>query len=93
MFAWYGGISVDLRETQLAPGAQLSVHTLFGGIAVKVPPSWRVESRVKVLAGGVETRTPATDDPEAPTLVLEGIAMFGGVAVGAKADEAAPESP
>jgi len=45
MLAWYGGIDVDLREVELAPGARLSLHTLFGGIAIKTPPGWRVELR------------------------------------------------
>src|SRR5881394_1850156 len=43
MLAWFGGISVDLREAALAPDAQLSVRTLFGGIEIKTPPEWRVE--------------------------------------------------
>ena len=38
MLAWYGGIDVDLREVELAPGARLALHTLFGGIAIKTPP-------------------------------------------------------
>ncbi len=68
------------------------MHTLFGGIAIKTPPSWRVESSVKALAGGVDARTPAQDDPDAPVLTLEGVALLGGVAVGAKADAAAAGS-
>jgi hypothetical protein len=39
MLAWFGGIAVDLREAELAPGARLSLRTLFGGIAVKTPPA------------------------------------------------------
>jgi len=31
MLAWFGGIAVDLREAELARGARLRVHTLFGG--------------------------------------------------------------
>jgi hypothetical protein len=89
MLAWFGGIAVDLREAELAPGARLSVQTLFGGIAVKTPPTWRVESKVKAVAGGVDARTPARDDRDAPVLTLEGLALFGGVAVGAKEDAAA----
>jgi hypothetical protein len=82
MTAWYGGISVDLREAELAPGAHLSVHTLFGGVALRVPPGWRVESSVKVLSGGVDVRTPAGEDPDAPVLTIDGLAVFGGVSVG-----------
>jgi hypothetical protein len=85
MLAWFGGIAVDLREVELAPGARLSLKTLFGGIAIKTPPSWRVESELKALAGGIDTRTPSQDDPAAPVLTLTGTALFGGIAVGAHA--------
>jgi hypothetical protein len=66
----------------------LSVNTLWGGIAVRTPPSWRVESSVKALVGGVEASTPARDDRDAPVLTVEGMALFGGIAVGSKADAA-----
>jgi hypothetical protein len=92
MLAWFGGIAVDLRDAELAGGARLSVHTLFGGIAIKTPPSWRVESSVRALAGGVDARTPARDDPDAPVLTLVDLALFGGIAVSAKAEDAAAES-
>jgi hypothetical protein len=84
MLAWFGGIAVDLREAELAPGARLFVRTLFGGISIKTPPGWRVESNVKTIAGGVDARTP-TEDEAAPVLRLEGKAVFGGIAVGADA--------
>lgn len=37
MLAWFGEVAVDLRHAQLAPEAHLSVHSLFGGIAIRVP--------------------------------------------------------
>ncbi len=40
---------------------------------------------MKALAGGVDTRTPAQEDPDSPVLTLTGTAVFGGIAVGAKA--------
>ncbi len=91
MLAWFGGIEVDLSEAELAPGARLSLYTLFGGIEIKTPPTWRVESELKVLAGGVDARTPAHDDPDAPLLTLTGRALFGGIEIAAKADSAAAE--
>jgi len=91
MLAWFGGIAVDLREAELAPGAHLSLQSLFGGIAIKTPPGWRVESQMKAVAGGVDSRTPARHDPDAPVLTLDGMALFGGIAVGAKAGSPAPE--
>ena len=90
MLSWYGGVAVDLREAQLAPGgAHLNVHSLFGGIAIRVPPGWRIESTVKAVSGGVAIGVPETDDSDAPTLTLDGFAAFGGIAVGAKVADAA----
>lgn len=93
LFAWYGGIEVDLREAELAAeGAHLDLHALYGGIEVKVPAGWRVQSNLRALAGGIDVPVSEPDDPDAPTLTLDGFAAFGGVAVGAKPHDAAPES-
>src|SRR5262249_54200654 len=87
MLAWYGGIDVDLREVELAPDARLSLNTLFGGIAIKTPPGWRVESEMKAFAGGAAPRAASQDDPAAPVLPLTGTALFGGITVGARTDK------
>jgi hypothetical protein len=88
MLAWYGGIEVDLREAELAPGgAHLSVGALFGGISMRVPPSWRVEEHVRTVAGGVAVSGEDPEDPSAPTLSLDGYALCGGIAVSRKGPE------
>ena len=85
MFAWYGGISVDLRGATLSPdGAHLDLHALNGGIAIRVPEGWRVQSNLRAVMGGVEARAPEPEAAGAPTLTLDGFAVFGGVAVTAK---------
>src|SRR5690349_375960 len=55
LLAWYGGISLDLTEAELAPDARLSVRTLFGGISVTTPPGWRI--------GRARGRSPAASTP------------------------------
>ena len=84
MFSWLGGIAVDLRDANLAPDAHLDVHSVFGGIAIRVPPGWRVQSSVKSIGGGVAIGVPEPESDDAPTLTLDGFTAFGGVAVGAK---------
>ncbi|MET0939081.1 MAG: hypothetical protein ABWY51_07660 [Gaiellaceae bacterium] len=84
MFAWYGGIEADLREAQLAPDARLSVTALFGGIALRVPPEWRIEKDIVAVAGGYDVSGAEPEDPEAPVLRLEGRALCGGIAVSRK---------
>ncbi|HEX6663879.1 MAG TPA: hypothetical protein VF025_09410 [Gaiellaceae bacterium] len=86
MLAWFGGISLDLRDAELASNARLSVRTLCGGIAIKTPPHWRLESRVTTVAGGVDVRGSADDAPEAPVLTVDGVALFGGIAAGASSE-------
>jgi hypothetical protein len=85
MLAWFGGVAVDLREAKLAPDAKLTLGALFGGVDVKVPEGWRVVSTGRAIAGGVADQIPEPDDPDAPTLVVESTAVFGGVSVRARA--------
>lgn len=84
MLAWVGGVAVDLREAQLAPGAHLTLHSLVGGIAIRIPPGWRVQSNLRAIAGGVAIDSPEPHDPDAPRLTLDGFALLGGIAVGTK---------
>jgi hypothetical protein len=91
LLAWFGGIAIDLRETELAEDARLSVNTFFGGVAIKTPPTWRIEGTVKSLFGGFKAETPARDDADAPVLILDGLALGGGIAVeGVPQDAPAP---
>jgi hypothetical protein len=92
MVAWFGGITVDLRDAVLAADARLTVRTLFGGIAIRTPPGWRIESDVNVLLGGVDVRDGEEHDPDAPVLVVDGLAVLGGVAIGPKAPASAAAS-
>lgn len=86
MLAWYGGVNADLREAELAPDAHLTVTALFGGVALRVPSGWRVETNVRTIGGGLAVSGSDPDDPTAPLLVLDGLALFGGVAVSRKPD-------
>lgn len=76
--------AVPSRGDEESDEVGLVANALNGGIAVKVPSGWRVQSSLKALAGGVDVRMHEPDDPTAPTLTLDGSAAFGGVFVGAK---------
>jgi hypothetical protein len=87
--AWFGGVSVDLRDAKLAPDARLTVSSLWGGVSIVVPEGWRVEADARALAGGVGVNVPEPDDPEAPTLAITAAAAFGGVGIVARPASAA----
>ena len=76
---WFGGGSVDLRDATLDPaGATFRVSSVFGGVNLIVPDEWTVESHITGLGGVGDGRPKVERDPGAPTLRLEGTALFGG---------------
>jgi hypothetical protein len=81
---WFGGGSVDLRGATLDPaGATLTVKAIFGGGQILVPDSWVVESRVSGIGGTGDARQTASAEAAAgaPTLVIEGLVVFGGFGI------------
>lgn len=81
VLAWFGGVSLDLRDATLAPGAHIDVRAMFGGVAIRVPPTWRVEAHGTAVAGGWDSSAAQPDDPEAPTLLVNVVAAMGGASV------------
>lgn len=76
--------AVPSRGDEESDEVGLVANALNGGITVKVPSGWRVQSSLRALARGVDVRMHEPDDPTAPTLTLDGFAAFGGVSIGAK---------
>ncbi len=76
---WFGGGVVDLRDAQLDPaGATLEVNALFGGGNLVVPEDWKVETSITGVGGVGDGRPKFEREPDAPTLRLEGLTIFGG---------------
>jgi hypothetical protein len=75
----FGGGELDLRDAKLDPaGATLRVNALFGGGNLVVPDTWNVETRVIGIGGVGDGRPKVERATDAPTLHLEGTAIFGG---------------
>lgn len=77
----FGGGEIDLRNAKIKKGetAKLEVNTVFGGIKIRVPENWAVNSSVTGVFGGFENniKQPASDKEEG-RLELKGAAVFGG---------------
>jgi hypothetical protein len=82
----FGGTNIDLRRA-IVPEDGLSITCVcaFGGADVIVPPGMRVLVRGVGIFGGFDRTSNEVDDPSAPTVVIEGIAVFGGVSVRVRA--------
>jgi len=78
----FGGSSIDLRRAVVPEeGVTISCLCLFGGVDVIIPPGMRVQVRGVGIFGGFDRTSNEIDDPNAPTIVVEGLALFGGVSV------------
>ncbi len=76
---WFGGGTLDLRNATLDPaGATIHTSTLFGGGNLIVPDDWRVETALVGIGGAGDGRPSGNPPAGAPTLRLEGLALFGG---------------
>lgn len=76
---WFGGGELDLRDATLDPaGATIHVNALFGGGNLVVPESWNVETKVVGIGGIGDGRPKVEREADAPTLHVEGTAIFGG---------------
>lgn len=80
-----GGVDLDLRNAQIVERATVRAFAMWGGIDIKVPPTWRVEVTGLPLLGGWENRAKAPADPLAPVLVVRAIALMGGLDIKSKA--------
>jgi hypothetical protein len=82
--AIFGGITLDLRGARPDPGgAAINATAAFGGIDILVPKGWRLSVRSTPIFGGLEDKTDHSEPPapDAPTLHVDAVALFGGVEI------------
>ncbi|MEI8324320.1 MAG: DUF5668 domain-containing protein, partial [Betaproteobacteria bacterium] len=75
-----GGVELDFRGAVVQTEAHLRTFAFWGGIQIKVPADWSVESRVVPIMGGMEDKTipPAQATKR---LVIDGFVMMGAVVI------------
>jgi len=77
----FGGSTIDLSESRLAPGASnLNILCIFGGSKIIVPAGWKLRIEAVSIFGGISDKRKqivATDN-ESSELVITGITLFGG---------------
>jgi hypothetical protein len=80
--ALFGGVDLDLREAVFeGTTVEMSGFWCFGGLDIKVPEGIEVRDQTVGIFGGTDVRDVGEPLPGAPTLVIKGAALFGGVSV------------
>jgi hypothetical protein len=76
-----GGCELDLRQAAIDGEAVLDVFALWGGIEIRVPEDWTVESRVIPFMGGFDDKTRPSPGASVHRLVIRGFVIMAGVEV------------
>jgi hypothetical protein len=80
--ALFGGMDLDLRDAIFeSPVVEIAGFWCFGGLDIKVPGGIEVRDQTAGLFGGTDVRDVGIPVPGAPTLVIKGLTLFGGVSV------------
>ncbi len=89
LLCWFGGGTLDLRRATLDPaGARLTIRAIFGGGLLVVPDDWQVDLHVIGIMGGVGDSRDARGRPaDAPRLIVDGFAFFGGFGISSRPPE------
>ena len=80
--ALFGGMDLDLRNAIFeAPVVEIAGFWCFGGLDIKVGEGIEVRDQTAGVFGGTDIRDVGDPAPGAPTLVIKGMTLFGGVTV------------
>jgi hypothetical protein len=81
----FGGAELDFSDARFtAQTTHITMFCMFGGASFRVREGMRTISKAVCIFGGVDNRAPSTTDPNAPTLYIHGIALFGGADIRVK---------
>ena len=85
LMAVFGGYELDLTQAEIeGDQAVLDATSIFGGGEIRIPRHWSVRIKGIGIFGGYGDETgklPADSNKPPKTLIVKGVAMFGGVAV------------
>jgi hypothetical protein len=76
-----GGCEINLANAKITSEAVIDVLAFWGGIDIRVPRGWRIENHVLAILGGVVDKTDGNAPAGAPTLIIRGSAIMGGVEI------------
>ena len=76
-----GGCELDLRNAAVNGDAVIDVFALWGGIEIRVPDDWTIDSHIVPVMGGVEEKTRAHPGDPAHRVTLRGFAIMSGIEI------------
>lgn len=82
IFNVFGGIEIDLTQSDINGVVILDITQIFGGTKLILPAHWEVKTEITAIIGGVEDKRKnlsALNIAEGKTLILRGTSIFSGI--------------
>ncbi|MCJ8318500.1 MAG: DUF1707 and DUF2154 domain-containing protein [Colwellia sp.] len=84
-YSIFSGCDIDFSEAQFSqPVVRIKIFSLFSGDTIYVPENINVVSKAFCIFGGIDNSAPCTSASNAPTIIIEGVAIFSGVTIKVK---------
>jgi len=84
-FSIFSGCDIDFSDAQFSqPVVRVKIFSLFSGDTIYVPESINVISKAFCIFGGIDNSAPCKSNSNAPTIIIEGVAIFSGVTIKVK---------
>ncbi|MDI5970016.1 DUF1707 domain-containing protein [Streptomyces sp. SL13] len=78
-FACFGGVELDLTEAVFEHReVRINTVSIFGGTDIKLPENVTLRCTGTGIFGGFDVDSHESADPDAPVVVITGLALFGG---------------
>jgi predicted membrane protein len=77
--AVFGGMKLDLRKAKIKDDVVINAKAIFGGVEILVPDDVIVKVKSNSIFGGITNKKENAPDKKAPTIYINGTAVFGGV--------------
>lgn len=80
-----GGTDIDFSSAEFTSRTvRVKLLCVMGGIDIKVPEGVNVSVKAFCIFGGISNKARGRHDPDAPTIIIEGVVLFGGADVKVK---------
>ena len=76
--AVFGGVTLDLRGATMTEDRVINSSAIFGGVDIFAPEGVKVKVSSVPVFGGTSNKTLPPSDPNAPTLFVNSVCIFGG---------------
>jgi hypothetical protein len=78
----FGGADLDFSDARFTSRTtRITLFCVFGGANFYVRDGINTVSKALCIFGGIDNRAPSTSDRDAPTLLIQGLVLFGGARI------------